>query len=159
MPFLDLLTTDRVRTDLDAADKPELLDLLSGLLADDDADRAAVLEALTSRESLGSTGLGRGVAIPHGRMSGIDKARAAFVRLGQPIDFGSMDGEPVDLVAALVVPAHFTDQHLQLLAELAEVFSDRTLTRALRAAADGSALRAELAEFARHKMAGRAWND
>ena len=159
MPFLDLLTTDRVRTDLDAASKPVLLEHLSALLADSEADRAAVLDALTSRETLGSTGLGRGVAIPHGRMAGIDKARAAFVRLRKPLEFGSIDAEPVDLVAALVVPAHFTDQHLQLLAELAELFSDKALTRALRAAPDGSALRAELAEFARHTMKGRPWTD
>jgi PTS system nitrogen regulatory IIA component len=151
MPFLDLLSTERVRTDLVAADKTVLLDSIADLLATSHEEKHAIQEALTARELLGSTGLGRGVAIPHGRIAGIEKARAAFVRLDEPLDFGSIDARPVDLVAALIVPAHFTDQHLQLLAELAEIFSDARLTLALRNAADASALRAELAEFAANR--------
>ena len=143
MPFLDLLPAERVRTVLDAADKASLIDRLAAILAvDGDIDVAR--EALAARERLGSTGLGHGVAIPHGRSAKIGEARAAFVRLAEPIDFGADDGMPVDLVAALLVPAHFTDQHLKLLAELAELFSDRSLTAALRAAPDAAALLKEL---------------
>jgi len=143
MPFLDLLPAERVRTDLSARDKNDLLDQLGGLLADG-ADAAVAREALRSRERLGGTGLGHGVAIPHGRSSAVEHASAAFVRLGQPVDFGADDGEPVDLVAALLVPAHFTDQHLKLLAELAELFSNAEVTTALRNADDADALLATL---------------
>lgn len=159
MPFLDLLSTERVRTDLVADDKAALLDILADLLAAGPGERREISNALVSREKLGSTGLGRGVAIPHGRMPGLDKPRAAFVRLARPLDFGAIDGEPVDLVAALVVPSHFTDQHLQLLAELADIFSDNDLTLALRSAPDSSALREELAEFGRNRTRGPAWTD
>ena len=143
MPLLDLLPPERVRTHLVAADKPALIAELAEILAADD-DVGIVRKALESREQLGSTGLGHGVAIPHGRSAKIDEACAAFVRLAAPVDFGADDGRPVDLVAALLVPAHFTDQHLKLLAELAELFSDVEVTRALRSAPDATALRAVL---------------
>ncbi len=151
MPFLDLLSTERVRTDLVVADKAALLDSIAKLLAESPDEENAIRQALGERESQGSTGLGRGVAIPHGRIGALDKARAAFVRLDEPLDFSSIDSRPVDLIAALVVPAHFTDQHLQLLGELAEIFSDSELTARLRATADACALRAELAEFAANR--------
>lgn len=142
MPFLDLLPIERVRVDLPARDKDALLGELAGLLANGDATLA--LQALRSRERLGATGLGHGVAIPHGRSNAVDQASAAFVRLTTPIDFGADDGIPVDLVAALLVPAHFTDQHLKLLAELAELFSRDEVTTALRAASDAPMLLATL---------------
>jgi PTS system nitrogen regulatory IIA component len=143
MPFLELLPAERVQTGLVVDDKAGLLHMLALLLADAD-DAAPTHEALAARERLGSTGLGHGVAIPHGRSNTVAQARAAFVRLERPIDFGADDGVPVDLVAALIVPAHFTDQHLKLLAELAELFSDRATTTALRGAADAAALHAVL---------------
>jgi len=159
MPFLDLLTADRVRTDLPAGDPQTLLDLIAGLLSSDPRQHEDIRNALMDREALGSTGLGRGVAIPHGRLADLEKPRAAFARLAVPLEFRSMDGAPVDLVAALVVPAHFTNQHLQLLAEMAEVFSDAALVARLRAAPDSSALRAELAEFARNRPKSEPWTD
>ena len=139
MPFLDLLPAERVRTGLVAHDKAGLIEQLANLLAVD-GDIAAARDALAARERLGSTGLGHGVAIPHGRSAAIGEARAAFVRLAEPIDFGADDGRAVDLVACLIVPAHFTDQHLKLLAELAELFSNDAITTALRAAPDSTAL-------------------
>ena len=139
MPFLDLLPAERVRTGLDARDKAGLIDRLADLLAGDD-DAQIARDALSARERLGTTGLGHGVAIPHGRSAKVSEARAAFVRLAEPVDFGADDGRPVDLVAALLVPAHFTDQHLKLLAELAELFSDPVVTAGLREAPDAAAL-------------------
>lgn len=139
MPFLELLPAERVRYGLVARDKAELLDRLAVLLADG-GDSKPAREALVARERLGSTGLGHGVAIPHGRSEAVAEARAAFVRLDPPIDFGADDHVPVDLVAALIVPAHFTDQHLKLLAELAEMFSNASVTAQLRAAPDASTL-------------------
>ncbi|MFI4969144.1 MAG: PTS sugar transporter subunit IIA [Lysobacterales bacterium] len=143
MRFFDLLPAERVRAGLAARDKTDLIDKLAALLAGD-IDIAVVRDALTARERLGSTGLGHGVAIPHGRSTRVAEARAAFVRLENPLDFGADDGRPVDLVAALIVPAHFTDQHLKLLAELAELFSDSAVTAALREAPDAAALLAAL---------------
>lgn len=159
MSFLDLLTAERVRTDLVAENKADLLARIALLLAGEAGDESEFREALVARERLGSTGLGRGVAIPHGRIAGIERASAAFIKLRTPIDFGAVDAQPVDLVAALVVPAQFTDQHLQLLAELAELFSDDRLTKALREAQDGSAVIAELAEFTSKRTGESAWTD
>ncbi|PZQ19510.1 MAG: PTS fructose transporter subunit IIA [Rhodanobacter denitrificans] len=149
MPLLDLLPAERVHVGVRAGDKPQLIRHLAGMLAVDDGELPAILESLLAREQLGSTGLGSGVAIPHGRTPDIDGARAAFVRLAEPVDFGAADGRPVDLVAALAVPAHFTNQHLQLLAELAQIFSDARLTDQLRDARDAATLRLKLAEWTR----------
>jgi len=147
MPFLDLLPKQRINTRLEVSDKPTLIAELAAMLATSGEDANAIRAALMAREELGSTGLGRGVAIPHGRSATLDQPRAAFARLARPIEFGSLDARPVDLVAALLVPSHFTDQHLQLLAELAEMFSDAGLTDDLRNAPDACVLRAKLAEF------------
>ncbi len=147
MRFFDLLSSEAVRVDLAAADKHDLMRQLAALLAGPD-DAAQALAALEAREHLGTTGLGHGVAIPHGRSRDIETARAAFVRLDPPLDFGAEDGQPVDLVAALIVPAHFTNEHLELLAELAELLSDNTEVTKLRSAADVDALHAELMQWA-----------
>ncbi|MGA9423142.1 MAG: PTS sugar transporter subunit IIA [Rhodanobacteraceae bacterium] len=147
MRFLDLLPAERVRTHVAATDKAQLIGQLATLLAGPD-DAESVAEALAARERLGSTGLGHGVAIPHGRSADLDHARAAFVQLAEPLDWDASDNMPVDLVVALVVPEHFTDEHLELLAEFAALFSDAQLTASLRAAPDASALRAELERVA-----------
>lgn len=141
MRLLDFLPAERVQTDLVVRDKASLLERLAALLAGGDGPLNVVRDALLAREQLGSTGLGHGVAIPHGRSAAISEVRAAFVRLAEPIDFGAEDHVAVDLIAALIVPAHFTDQHLKLLAELAELFSDASFTSALRAAPDATAMR------------------
>jgi PTS system nitrogen regulatory IIA component len=159
MPFLDLLTPERVRADLVAADKTELLATIAALLAGDRGNEHDIHEQLLARERLGSTGLGHGVAIPHCRMEGIEQARAVFIKLLKPIEFGAVDAEPVDLVAALVVPSRFTDQHLNLLAELAELFSDTHLTTDLRSTNEVSAVIAKLAEFNRNRIRDSAWTD
>ncbi len=147
MRFLELLPLQRVKTDLVAADKPALIDNLADLLAGP-SERGTIRDALLARERLGTTGLGHGVAIPHGRSAAVNEARAAFIRLARPIDFGAIDDQPVDLIAALIVPAHFTDEHLQLLAELAEMFSDSSLTTELRRAPDAAAVRHAISIFA-----------
>src|SRR5436190_6174279 len=102
--------------------------------------RATVFESLFAREKLGSTGLGQGVAIPHGRIKGLKDALGAFVRLSQPVAFDAPDGKPVNLVFALLVPEHATEKHLEILSELAQMFSDRALRDALAAASDAAAL-------------------
>jgi PTS system nitrogen regulatory IIA component len=85
------------------------------------------------------------VAIPHGRCAACRDARASFLRLAAPVDFAAADGEPVDLVLAIAAPEHFSQQHLQLLSEIAERFAEASFRDALRAARDTQALQAVLA--------------
>lgn len=87
--------------------------------------RGVVTDNLFARERLGSTGLGEGVAIPHGRIKGLKQPLAAFVRLTEPIPFESPDGQPVQLLIFLLVPEQATQQHLEILSEIAQLLSDR----------------------------------
>ena len=87
--------------------------------------RSVVTDNLFARERLGSTGLGEGVAIPHGRIKGLKQPLAAFVRLAEPIAFESPDGQPVGLLIFLLVPEQATQQHLEILSEIAQLLSDR----------------------------------
>ena len=153
MRILDLLTPERVVADVAARDKEQLLEQVAELLDPGIASRDALLGSLRQREKLGSTGLGYGIAIPHGRSAALEGAVAAFVRLAEPLDFESLDGQPVDLVFALVVPEHFTHQHLMFLAELAELFSDAALVQELRTAPDSEALYQVLAAAAAQNAA------
>ena len=102
--------------------------------------RSVVFDSLFAREKLGSTGLGQGVAIPHGRIKGLKDALCAFVRLAQPVPFDAPDGAPVSLVFVLLVPEQATEKHLQILSELAQMFSDRALREAMVGAPDAGAL-------------------
>lgn len=142
MPLSPLLGPDRIALIADPVDRDRVLDDAARLLAGESpADAAAIADCLRQRERLGSTAIGHGVAIPHGRCSVYGEARAAFLRLAHPVDFDAGDGEPVDLVFAMAVPEHFTQQHLQLLSELAERFADAGWRDALRGAPDADALR------------------
>jgi len=155
MRILELLTPERVVAGFPARDKASLLARLAELLdvAPSKDSRAALLESLSRREKLGSTGLGYGIAIPHGRSPQVEHALGAFVRLEEPLDFEALDGQPVDLVFALVVPEHFTHQHLMFLAELAELFSNAALVRELRKAPTSEALFKALAGAAAQNAA------
>jgi PTS system nitrogen regulatory IIA component len=148
MHLLDLLAPARVLAGAKVSSKKRLLELLAQLLAEGDAERErALFDGLCQRERLGSTGLGHGVAIPHGRSAAIAVATGAVVRLAEPVDFGASDGQPVDLLFALAVPEHFTQQHLVLLAQLAEMFGDEGFRARLRAAPDSEALHRLLADW------------
>ncbi|PWF24218.1 PTS sugar transporter subunit IIA [Alcaligenaceae bacterium SJ-26] len=93
--------------------------------------RLTVFDSLFSRERLGSTALGQGVAVPHGRVKGLDKTLAAFIRLSQPVPFDAPDGQPVRLLMFLLVPETATQQHLDILAELAQLLSNGQLREQL----------------------------
>lgn len=142
MLIQDLLSPDRVSFDVHAGSKKRLLELISEKLAanNDELDQRDVFDSLITRERLGSTGLGHGVAIPHGRISGIRQVEAAFFRLARPMKFEAADGKPVDLVFALAVPEDCGEDHLKLLAQIAEMFSDPATLEAVRAAAAPSDL-------------------
>ena len=131
-----LLSPSRVVLDLQASSKKRLFEQ-AGLLFEnqDGIARSLVFDSLFARERLGTTGLGQGVAIPHGRIKGLKEAVGAFVRLKQPIPFDAPDGQPVSLIFVLLVPDRATDLHLQILSELAQMFSDKPFRERLLAAA------------------------
>ena len=104
-----------------------------------------ILDALISRERLGSTALGHGIALPHSRMRDLAEPLAALVTLKDGVDFESGDGEPVDVVLGLLVPEHCNDEHLKILATLARRFSDDALRETLRGCGDGDELLARIA--------------
>jgi PTS system nitrogen regulatory IIA component len=99
-----------------------------------------VFDSLFARERLGSTGLGQGVAIPHGRIKGLKDAVGALVRVAQAVPFDAPDGGPVSLAFILLVPEKATEKHLQILSELAQMFSDRELRQNLATVADAATL-------------------
>jgi nitrogen PTS system EIIA component len=145
MPLDELLSADRIAILTGAGDSGAVLDAAADLLAMQDpmGGAAAVRvigDSLRARERLASTAIGHGVAIPHGRIDGIEQSRGAFLRLVEPTDFGAADGVPVDLVLAMVVPEHYRQEHLQQLAELAERFAVPEFRTRLREATDMNAL-------------------
>ena len=125
-----------------AASKKRILEQAALLLAAHNEEPSAeqIFERLLERERLGSTGLAGGVALPHARMPGIQETRGAFLRLVEAVEFDALDGKPVDLVFALLVPEDATEEHLQLLAQLAAMFNDEELRDQLRVAEAEEAL-------------------
>lgn len=127
--------------ELDVSSKKRVFEQ-AGLLFENNQQlaRSTVYDALFAREKLGSTGLGLGVAIPHGRIKGLKSAAAAFFRLASPIPFDAPDGVGVQMVFVLLVPQSANEQHLQLLSELAQMFSERRFREQLQSAPDSKAL-------------------
>jgi PTS system nitrogen regulatory IIA component len=134
MNLSQLLSTDAVVCNADVQSKKRALEYLAELLAKESStgDAFQIFQHLTEREKLGSTSLGHGVALPHARTSDSDRAIGAFIKLEHGIDFDSPDNKPTDLLFALMVPEHYTDEHLEILAELASRFSDEGLCHNLR---------------------------
>lgn len=119
-----ILPAENVALDLEVSSKKRAFEQ-AGLLFENNCGiaRSTVSDNLFARERLGSTGLGHGVAVPHGRVKGLKAPLAAFVRLAEPIPFESPDGEPVSLLVFLLIPDNVTQQHLEILSEIAEMFS------------------------------------
>lgn len=114
---------------------------------------ARVFEALWERETLGSTGVGHGVAIPHARLAGLDRVRGVFLRLKPPVDFGAVDDEPVDLIFALLAPAACGSDHLRAMARVARELRSAELRQQLRQASGVDAILALLTRDARPSAA------
>lgn len=142
MHIIDYLTRDRVEARARCKDSHDLLaQAAHKLAADDDAALLApILAALEAREALGSTGLGCGVALPHARLGVDSEPVAAFLQLRPAVDFAAQDGVAVDLVLALIIPERFSDAHLTLLAQTAELMSNPDVLADLRAATDSRQL-------------------
>ena len=151
MLISDLLSPERIRIDVKSSSKKRLLELISEQLAQnsDEFTKREIFESLCARERLGSTGLGNGVAIPHGRIKGSSHVEASFIRLKKPLPFDAADGEPVDLLFCLAVPEDCGEDHLRLLAQVAEMFSDPEILEKLRQAEDAGTLM-QLLSGARH---------
>jgi len=142
MKLDQLLSQNAVVCNPEIISKKRALEFLAELLASETetGDSVDIFKHLTEREKLGSTSLGHGVAIPHARVSNSTQAIGAFIKLDKGIDFDSPDNQSTDLVFALMVPEHFTNEHLEILSDLASRFSDENLCRNLRTAVNSKDL-------------------
>ena len=143
-----LLPPANVVVGLEASSKKRAFEQ-AGLLFENNhgIGRSTVFDSLFAREKLGSTGLGQGIAIPHGRIKGLKDALGAFIRLAEPVPFDAPDGRPVSLLFVLLVPEQANEHHLQLLSELAQMFSDRAFREQLLNAPDALAAHALFAQW------------
>lgn len=129
-----LLTPGRIQCVDKLNSKKAALDHLAELISGSHANvsQEIVFDSLNTRERLGSTGLGKGVALPHGRIPSLDHPIGAFIRLDTPVEFDAVDGKPVDLLFSLVVPEQSTQEHLTILSQLAELFTEESFRSQLR---------------------------
>ncbi len=134
MQISDILSIDRILCGAESTSKKGALEELARLIAKTDPSltHTEIFSCLVVREKLGSTGLGKGVAIPHARFEHSSNTVAAFIQLKECINFDSVDQQPVDLIFAFLVPEDSTDEHLQILSKHAEMFSDNSLLDRLR---------------------------
>lgn len=142
MQLSELLTSDRIACNLSAQSKKRALEKLSELISRGDAKVTTneVFDSLLARERLGGTGIGHGVAIPHGRLKNTEMTIGAFIKLQQAVDFDAIDNQPVDLMFALLVPENSTQEHLQVLASIAGMLNDEQTREKLRQASSAEEL-------------------
>ncbi len=140
MPLSDLLAPNAVFPSLKATNKKQAIQELSAHAASlTGHDEREIFETLLRRERLGSTGVGGGVAIPHGKLAKLDRIVGLFARLDAPVDFESLDGEPVDLIFLLLAPEAAGADHLKALARIARLLREPEAAKKLRAARDANA--------------------
>ncbi len=145
MPLSDLLVPKAVFPALKVNNKKQAIQELSAKAAElIGRDEREIFETLLQRERLGSTGVGNGVAIPHGKLPKLDKLVGLFARLTKPIDFEALDGEPVDLVFLLLAPEAAGADHLKALARIARLLRDDQIAKKLRAVRDADTVYAML---------------
>ena len=134
MQLSEIIEVNRISRDINVLSKKRALEELSNLITKDQPqlDASGIFDSLVSRERLGSTGVGYGIAMPHGRIKNCNKITGAFIQLNQGIDFDAIDNQPVDMLFALAVPEESTDEHLQVLALLASMFNDESFREKLR---------------------------
>lgn len=142
MSIASILTPARTHCCVTGSSKKRVLEQTAELISADipALESGALFKNLVNREKLGSTAIGEGIAIPHCRMGQCPDITGALIRLQQAVDFDAMDDQPVDLLFVLLVPEQACDEHLQLLGELARMFSREEVRTALRAAPDDLAL-------------------
>ncbi|MDY7218262.1 PTS IIA-like nitrogen regulatory protein PtsN [Denitrificimonas sp. JX-1] len=137
-----ILTPARSQVNVPGGSKKRVLEYIAHLIATDspDIDEDVLFESLVAREKLGSTGFGNGIAIPHCRLVGCLTPISAIIHLETAVDFDAIDSEPVDLLFVLLVPEEATDEHLELLRQIASIFEQDDVLERLRNAPDSAAL-------------------
>jgi len=136
----DLLSRDRILAAVKVSSKKRLFELISETFTkkNSDLNSRAIFESICAREHLGSTALGSGIAVPHGRIKGTKEVQALFLQLSKPLSFGADDGQEVDLIFTLIVPDDCTDDHKKLLSDIVERFSEVELLDKLRVSEDAN---------------------
>jgi len=133
MTITALLSPERIFINAEITSKKRLLEFIAEQISSQfEIAQATLFSNLLDRERLGSTGLGKGFAVPHARLANIEEAVGMFIKLDQPVNFEAPDNQPVDLVFAIIIPEQATDQHLQILSALARVFSQAEVCAAIR---------------------------
>lgn len=133
MTISALLSPELIFINPDISSKKRLLEFLANTISEKfSLSQTSIYGNLLDRERLGSTGLGKGFAIPHARLSKLDTTIGCFIRLEQAVNFESMDQQPVDLVFCIIIPEHATDEHLQILSSLAKIFSQDQIRADIR---------------------------
>lgn len=148
MQVSELFIPERVSVGCHLSDKAHALREVAELLAGDGPDHAAIVEALTTRERLASTGVGSGVAIPHGRVEGVDGVRVAVVTCPEGVDFAAVDGEPVHILIGILAPQRHPTEHLKVLARVSRLLRQDDTRDRLRRAETPAELVRVLAEAA-----------
>jgi nitrogen PTS system EIIA component len=152
-----LLRPSHVLLALEVQNKKELFERISELFeSHQQLARKTVYDALMTREALGSTGMGHGIAVPHWRVKHLQQTLCAFVRTAQPIAFDAPDALPVDLTFTVLVPEHANEHHLQILGELAHLFSDATMRAQLRTNNDPVSIHKLLTEWSPYAPSKRS---
>ena len=149
MEISDLITPDSIFSKLPATSKKQALQELAKRASDiSELNERVIFDALIERERLGTTGVGNGIAIPHGKLAGLDRLQGLFARLDKPIEFDSIDEQPVDLIFLLLAPECAGADHLKALARVSRLLRDRLTFEKLRGSEDPNALYALLIETA-----------
>ncbi len=147
MEISDLISLEGIVANLRATSKKQALQDLARRAADITGEpERAIFEVLTERERLGTTGVGNGIAIPHGKLPGLDKLYGLFARLETPIDFDAIDEQPVDLICLLLAPESAGADHLKALARVSRLLRDRSICEKLRGSDSAEAIYALLTE-------------
>ena len=153
MDLADLIAPEAVYPSLKAKTKKQVLqELAQKAAALTRVDAREIFDTLLQREHLGSTGVGRGIAIPHGRLATLPNIVSVFARLDEPIDFEALDNEPVDLIFLLLAPEHAGADHLKALARISRLLREPSTIERLRASRDRAALYSVLTEPAVHAV-------
>ena len=154
MNIVSLLRPEAVKSVSTVSSKKMLLHALGDLSANvHDLDQETIVRALQERETLGPTGVGHGVALPHARIAGLNEVKAVFIRLEKPIDFNAVDRQPVDLFFCLLAPENAGVEHLKALALVSRTMRDASICAKLRANDEPETLHAIIAETQRVNQA------
>lgn len=154
MDFADIISSDAVMANVKASGRKQALQEIGHRAATAyKLDCATVIDGLLTREKLGSTAMGSGVAIPHARLEGLDRIVGLFARLEKPVEFEAPDGQGVDLMFALLAPEQSGADHLRALAKVSRLMRDESIRRKLRASDGDEALYALLTEISASRAA------